>query len=173
MIETERLFIRPFNIDGTFESQKWFHDPDVMKWIPYGPDISLDQTKNRIQKYIEHYLVHGFSKFILIDKNSNGTLGDAGLMKLEGTEYIELGFRLKKEYWGIGLATEAAIGLLKYAFNNLNLEIIHAIVEPENQISKYIITQKLHFEFIKRESLFNEVFNLYCLTSDKFNESNF
>jgi RimJ/RimL family protein N-acetyltransferase len=170
MIETDRLIIRPFKIDDAYEAQKWFHDVDVMRWIPNGPDKSFTQTKNRIQKYIDHYLIYGFSKFIIIDKNSNQPIGDAGLMKLDGTEFIELGYRLKKEYWGMGIATETASNIIKNAFQVDKLENIHAIIEPENIFSIHIITNKLNFEYVKQDMFFGEIFNLYRLDKEKFRE---
>jgi len=172
MIETNRLIIRPFKIEDAYEAQKWFHDADVMRWMPNGPDKTFAETKNRIQKYIDHYLKYGFGKFIIIDKNSNYSIGDAGLMNLDGTKFIELGYRLKKEYWGLGIATEAASSIIKHAFQVDKLENIHAIVEPENIISIYIITTKLHFEYVKKDTFFGEIFNLYRLDNKNFMDMN-
>lgn len=168
MIETDRLIIRPFKIDDAREAQKWFHDADVMRWMPNGHDKSFMQTENRIQKYIDHYLKYGFSKFIVIDKISNHPIGDAGLMNLDGTKFVELGYRFKKEYWGQGIATEAASSIIRHAFTVDKFENIHAIVEPDNLVSIHIITNKLNFEFVKQDTYFGEIFNLYFLDTKIF-----
>lgn len=150
----------------------WFGDFDVMKWIPAGPHKEISQTEERIQKYIEHFKKHGFSKFILIEKSgeksSHSAIGDAGPMYLPGTNFIELGYRIKKSHWGRGLASEAAFGILKYFFENLNMNEIHSVVEPENPASIHIVENKLKFDFIKKEEFFGVPMNLYKMDKKKY-----
>ena len=48
-------------------------------------------------------------------------------------------YLLKAEYWGKGLATEAARALLGYAFDGLELPSIHGGAAPENLASKRVM----------------------------------
>ncbi len=48
---------------------------------------------------------------------------------------VDLGYRLKKEYWGMGYATEASKAIIDHGFNVLNLDLIIAIALPENKAS--------------------------------------
>ncbi len=44
-----------------------------------------------------------------------------------------------KEYWGQGLATEAAIMLLRYGFATLQLERLVALAKPKNFASQRVM----------------------------------
>ncbi len=48
------------------------------------------------------------------------------------TNFIETGYWIKPEYWGEGIAAEAAKRMVEYAFADLNLKRVTAVVDPEN-----------------------------------------
>ena len=79
-----------------------FTDVDVYGWI----------NKNK-----ELYERYGLGYFLLEEKTSGSIAGQAALMpdSINGEEYYEIGYILKRECWGQGYATEAAAGLAKYA----------------------------------------------------------
>jgi RimJ/RimL family protein N-acetyltransferase len=54
---------------------------------------------------------------------------------IDGREEVELGYRLIRSRWGKGLATEAAIATVHYAFEVLKLPRLISIIEPENHRS--------------------------------------
>ena len=51
---------------------------EVMKFTPYGPDITLESTLSRIAHTIEHQQQYGFAKWIIIDRNTMKPFGDSG-----------------------------------------------------------------------------------------------
>jgi ribosomal-protein-alanine N-acetyltransferase len=72
-------------------------------------------------------------------------MGWCGLQYLPETGETEIGYLLGKPFWGKGFATEAAGEALKFGFEKLSLEIIIAIVHPENTASNRVI-QKLGYK---------------------------
>ena len=48
---------------------------------------------------------------------------------------IELGWTLRREHWGRGLATEAARGALDYCFGTVGFERIVSVIDPDNERS--------------------------------------
>lgn len=79
----------------------------------------------------------------------NGELiGFCGLDHLWGGEEIEIGYWLAPDYWGKGLATEAAQAVLRYGFGRLGLLRIVAVAHPENQASIRVL-EKLGMAFEK------------------------
>ncbi|MBI5273723.1 MAG: GNAT family N-acetyltransferase [Chlamydiales bacterium] len=54
-------------------------------------------------------------------------IGFVGLItqNIDGEEKIELGYRLDPAYWGKGYATEAAIAVSDYVFNQLPSAYLH------------------------------------------------
>jgi len=87
-----------------------------------------------------HYEQHGYGLWGLILKETNQLIGIAGLVNqtVDGQQYVELGYRLAKKYWGKGLATEAAQAIKKYAFEALKLDRIISIIEPSNLLSSKV-----------------------------------
>lgn len=172
MIESRRLIIRPFKLKDVNEAFIMYHDPVVMKFIPFGPDKTVKQTEERVKKYIQHYVSYGYSKYVLKEKVTGKLIGDCGVLQLENTGLKEIGFRINRKNWGKGLATESALAVLNHCFNNLQFVIIHAIVEKENSKSIYILKNKLFFDYSDQIESYGKEMLLYYLTKEKFMEWN-
>jgi RimJ/RimL family protein N-acetyltransferase len=165
VIDTKRLLIRPFTESDLQKDLSWFFDEEVMKFIPNGRDKNTQELNMRINNYINHYKKYGFSKYLLIYKSNEEPIGDAGLLRIDNTEYIELGYRLKKTYWGNGISIEACQGIIDYAFNNLYLDKINAITEIGNKKSIHILANKLGFCYLNSEEIYGENMLLYELVN--------
>lgn len=91
-LETERTLLRPFRSADAVAAFEWFSDPDVMRYISFGPDTTVEQTSKRISRYIDHQTTHGFSKWIMLDRYSETPIGDAGFFLLPDGNRVELGY---------------------------------------------------------------------------------
>jgi RimJ/RimL family protein N-acetyltransferase len=134
-IETERLRLSPFAIDDVEAAVRWFSDPEVMQFVPSGPDGSMEATRRRVETYRQHQAAHGFSKWVIRQRGSAEPVGDSGLLVLEESGAIDLGFRLARPYWGRGFATEAAAAWIRVAFIDLGLVRLTAFTHPSNVAS--------------------------------------
>lgn len=74
----------------------------------------------------------GAVKWIISDKNNNklGTVSVA--CNWEETSEWEMGYRLLREYWGRGYASEAVKAVIEYAFRNFRIHRLVAFVNAEN-----------------------------------------
>jgi RimJ/RimL family protein N-acetyltransferase len=151
-IETSRLILRPFELTDAEAAFGWFGSPVVMRFTPTGPDTSIGQTKTRLAKYQEHQIAHGFSKWIIVDRRTEGSIGDSGLLELQDYGWIDLGFRLAQPNWGKGLATEAAAAWVRVAFDELRLDRLTALVHPENVASIRVLV-KLRFRVERQDTI--------------------
>lgn len=139
LFETSRLLVRKCVLEDINNLQKILGDPEVMQFSLKGP---LD--RKGIEAYLlgtlSHYEKNGFGLWALIDKDNDALIGLAGLIKqtLDDSECVELIYRLAKDYWGKGLATEAALAIKEYAFTVLKLNRLVSIVEPGNVRSKKV-----------------------------------
>jgi RimJ/RimL family protein N-acetyltransferase len=60
---------------------------------------------------------------------------------------VELGWRLAREVWGRGLATEGASECLRYAFGPLALSAVCSIHVPDNVVSRRVMEKLgMHFD---------------------------
>ncbi len=152
MLETARLILRPFESNDAEAAYGWFGDPLVMRFTTTGPDKSLEETQMRLARYQEHQAAYGFSKWMILDRVSGASMGDAGLIDLKECGWIDLGYRFAKPYWGKGLATEAASAWVRAAFGEFHFDKINAFVHPENNASIRVL-QKLNFQTVRRDTV--------------------
>lgn len=152
-IETARLILRdllPTDVEGMYRMDA---DPDVHKYLGNNPVTSKEQIIDIIAFIRQQYIDHGIGRWAIIDKESNDFVGWAGLKYItEETNghkhYYDLGYRLAKRYWGQGIATEAALATLAYAFDILGLNVVYAMADCEN-IGSNKILKKIGFTCVE------------------------
>ncbi len=76
-------------------------------------------------------------------------IGFCGFDHLWGGAEIEIGYWLAPEYWGKGLATEAAQAVMQYGKERLGLQQIVAVAQPANRASIRVM-EKLGMTCAKR-----------------------
>lgn len=167
--ETERFILREIlqsDLDGMFELDS---DPEVHKYL--GNKIVTD--KNQIAQVInfvrQQYIDHGIGRWAIIDKRTNAFMGWTGLKFVTEVtnghkNYYDLGYRLIRKYWGLGIATETALISLDYAFNTLKIAEVYAAASCENLASNKIL-QKVGMNFI--ETFYYEDINCNWYKIDK------
>jgi RimJ/RimL family protein N-acetyltransferase len=97
---------------------------------------------------IESLKVQGFGQLAVVRKEDGAFMGRCGLLvwdsstwtittlpEAEGPIEIEVGYLLGRDYWGRGYATEAATAVRDWAFANLDLERLIALILPGNERS--------------------------------------
>jgi RimJ/RimL family protein N-acetyltransferase len=145
MIETERLVLRRFTPDDLDDLVSLLADPLVMRYIG---DQSREKVEQRLQYFISHYEPHGFGMWAVTDKTAGAMIGWCGLIFLDGTPEVEVGYGVARSYRGQGLMTEAARASLRYGFEKAGLERIVALAVPENSASRRIM-EKLGMRYEK------------------------
>jgi RimJ/RimL family protein N-acetyltransferase len=150
--QTERLIIREFQVFDIEALAQILAKPEVMQFSPTGV-LSTKKTAVRIQSFLDSYQKNGYGKWAVIHRQSGSLIGYCGIAveEIEGKLENELGYRLDSEFWGQGLATEAAKACLAYGFNQLNLDSVLGIVEPENRASIKVL-EKIGMEFVKESN---------------------
>ncbi len=109
-----------------------------MRYLGTGEAITREASQPHLINYIEKYWEqHRFGRWALVYKDLGEVIGHCGLRVLE--DMPELVYLLAKQYWGMGLATEAAKACLRYGFEELQLEKIIAVTRPENVASRRVL----------------------------------
>jgi RimJ/RimL family protein N-acetyltransferase len=134
-IETERLLIRtwrlPADADDTAEM---FGDPEAMRFIPSGV-LSPEGAAAAIARMIERYEADGFGIWPVVLKETKKPIGECGILYIPGTRDVQVAWLFKRSAWGNGFATEAARAVLDYAFSEIGLTRIYALIDRENRAS--------------------------------------
>ena len=151
MMETERLLIEEWRPEDWLRFRPIATDPAVMRYISTGQPWPDERIQQFVAKQINQAQTDGFCLWKLVEKSTQRLVGQCGLQPLGQTGEIEIGWWLARDYWGRGLATEAARRVLQYAFETLHLKRIIAIAQPANQASIKVM-QKLGMSFERATS---------------------
>jgi len=134
VIETERLFVRPWQ-DGDREPFAAIgRDPQVMATL--GPLMTRAQSDAAVDRMMRLQARDGCCFWAVERREDRAFLGlcgvkvEAAAPHLEGE--IEIGWRLRRDAWGQGYAREAAAASLAWGFANLPHPRIIAITTPGN-----------------------------------------
>ena len=67
-------------------------------------------------------------------------IGDCGItcQQVEGECFYEIGYHLRRDFWGQVLATEAACACRDWAFTHLKTERLISLIRPENLRSRRV-----------------------------------
>ncbi|KAF0117081.1 MAG: acetyltransferase [Hyphomonadaceae bacterium] len=133
-IETARLILRP-PIAEDFDAFAAMHqDPQVMEFL--GGVQSKATAWRTFNGFAGAWHLWGFSMFCLIDKTSGEWLGRVGPIHPFAWPEKEVGWGIVKSAMGKGLALEAAIATMDYAFDQLKWEKLVHCIAPLNYPSQ-------------------------------------
>lgn len=98
-------------------------------------------TKAYLERNLAHWAEHGFGIWVLRDPTSGRVMGRAGLRHLtvEAIEEVELAYALLPEFWGRGLATDAARACVTIGREWLGLPSVVALTTPDNLASQRVL----------------------------------
>lgn len=172
VFETNRFIARQLELSDRHDMFRLDSDPDVHQYLGNTPIQSIEQADTIIHSIQDQYARLGVGRLAIIDKTTNEFMGWAGLKKLEEpynnqVNVYDLGYRLLKEHWGKGVATETARGSLAYGFDQLQLEKITAMADCANKGSNHVLT-KLGMQFIETFMLDGILHNWYELDKELY-----
>ncbi|WP_189644735.1 GNAT family N-acetyltransferase [Luteimonas gilva] len=145
-----------------------FSDPAVMRYWSRPPMIVRDEAAALIAEMQEAFAERDKLNWVVVDKRDEA-IGTCTLFRFDARHrHAELGYALRSDLWGQGLAREAASAALDWAFRTLRLHRVEADIDPRNEASRRIL-RRLGFvsEGVLRERFFvgdqatdSEVFGL-------------
>ena len=145
-MKTERLTLRRFAAADREPFAALNADPRVMRHFP--ATLSRAESDAFVDRIDSHFAERGFGLWA-VERNDTGEfIGFAGLIvpafEAHFTPCVEIGWRLKAEHWGQGLAMEGARAVVDHAFQQLGLNELVALTVPANRRSRRVM-EKLGF----------------------------
>lgn len=136
-LTTSRLILRPWREPDLDAFARLNDDPAVMEFM--ARRLSREESASaaaRIQADIDR---RGWGLWAVEVKEGGAFAGYVGLsvpsFDAHFTPCVEIGWRLAREHWGCGYASEAAVASLWFAFENLKLKQIVSFTVPLNKRS--------------------------------------
>ncbi|MFH1312722.1 MAG: GNAT family N-acetyltransferase [Candidatus Eisenbacteria bacterium] len=139
MLETNRLRLRKMTAGDVDAIMVIFSDPEVMR--SFGGDLfDRSQTEKWVDRNLGHQRQYGYGLFSVILKSDQTLVGDCGLehMEVDGRAEVEIGYDFRSDYWGQGLATEAASAVRDFALIELGLPRVISLIRPDNIASRRV-----------------------------------
>ncbi|MFP4599030.1 MAG: GNAT family N-acetyltransferase [Persicimonas sp.] len=140
-ITTKRLELRPFQPDDVDDVHLYASDPVVTRHTDWGPN-TLDDTRAFVQEAIDAVQATPLRTMPLAieHRESRRVIGTVGLQLVQ-SELGDgsIGFCMNRDFWGRGLATEAAGALLDWAVEEFQLPRIYATCRPDNHASARVL----------------------------------
>jgi ribosomal-protein-alanine N-acetyltransferase len=168
LFESDRFYMRRINRDDVQDFYELDADPEVHRFLGNEPVQSIEQSQKMIEDVLEQYEKYGIGRSAIIDKLTGAFIGWTGI-KWETQPindkngYHDIGYRLKRKYWGNGIATETALASLTYGFEELKLEKICGAAVDAHLVSNHIL-KKIGLQFVEQFYFHgNELCNWYVL----------
>ncbi len=168
ILQTPRLLLREFTPEDADALALVLSDPETMRYYPApydraGVEQWIERNRQRYQDdgvglwamLLEPTpLQSNFGDAEIPDLTASGSaastragapaphelIGDCGItcQQVAGEHFYEIGYHLRRDLWGQGLATEAAIACRDWGFEQLKTERLISLVRPENRASRRV-----------------------------------
>ncbi|WP_026542958.1 GNAT family N-acetyltransferase [Paenarthrobacter nicotinovorans] len=134
---TPRLRFREMTMADLDAMSSLLGDPEVMTYYP--APKTREEAAAWIQWNRDNYARDGHGLWI-IETHDGGFVGDCGLtwQQVNGRSELEVGYHVRRELQGRGYATEAALACRDLARDVLRVELLVAIIHPDNVASRRV-----------------------------------
>jgi RimJ/RimL family protein N-acetyltransferase len=140
-LETPRLCLRQWRATDLEPFAQMNRDPAVMEYFP--TLSSREQSDDIVFRTQQLFRERGFGLWALELRDSGAFAGFVGLsvprFEAHFTPCVEIGWRLAREHWGQGYATEAALAALDFGFGSSGLAEIVAMTVATNSRSRRVM----------------------------------
>lgn len=140
-VETDRLILRPWRDEDREPFAELNADPVVMEHFP--GTLARAESESFANRIAADFARHGAGLWAVEVKEGAPFIGYVGLARprflAHFTPAVEIGWRLARDQWGHGYATEAASRCLPVAFDDLGLDELVSFTTPQNVRSRRVM----------------------------------
>ncbi|RAP38959.1 GNAT family N-acetyltransferase [Candidatus Marinamargulisbacteria bacterium SCGC AAA071-K20] len=179
ILETKRCLLKKFT-KNDFDLLFSVHgSEEIMALVGKGARTK-EEVQGNLNNIVAHQEKYAFSAWAVFDKETGQFIGRAGLVHM-GTLVemvmmdkknvpIEVGYMLHPDYWGKGLATELSNAIIKWGFENTDLQEIVAKTGVDNKVSQRVI-QKNNMTFRQNIEIEGRSGLLFSITRQEHNQT--
>jgi [ribosomal protein S5]-alanine N-acetyltransferase len=135
------VLLREFRSSDAAAAFAWVGDADAVRYVPLGP---LDEIG--AVDYVEQLIaearreVRDAYTLAIVERATGEVIGSVALgIDSRAHRRAELGYILRRDRWGQGFATEAASMMIDFAFDQLGMNRVWAVCDPENPASTHVL----------------------------------
>jgi RimJ/RimL family protein N-acetyltransferase len=140
-LRTERLLLRQWRDEDREPFAALNADPRVMEMFP--STLSRAESDATVERIRRQFVDNGFGLWAVEVPGGVSFIGFVGLKYPHLPEpfvpAVEVGWRLAREHWGLGYATEAARAAITVGFRRFGMEEIVSMTVPANVRSQHVM----------------------------------
>ncbi|HUW16779.1 MAG TPA: GNAT family N-acetyltransferase [Actinomycetes bacterium] len=145
VLSTDRLHLRTFRLDDLPHYAALNRDPEVVRWL--GGPLTRERSDEIAEWAQLTYAASGIGLLAVERREDAAFLGMCGLHHQQSyPDDVEVAWRLARDYWGNGYATEAATAWLDHAFGPLGAPRVISITDRPNTRSVAVM-RRLGMQF--------------------------
>jgi RimJ/RimL family protein N-acetyltransferase len=129
---TDRLLLRMFRGADLDAYAAMCADPEVWRFLGDGRPLSRPDAWRNLAVMLGHWALRGYGLWAVEERATGELVGRVGVWYPEGWPGLEVGWMLRREWWGRGYATEAARAALAYGFTELKADRLISLIRPGN-----------------------------------------
>ena len=155
-LETDRILLRELKRSDAKDVYEYSANPKTSEFLLWEVHKSQEYTKEFIDYVISKYKSGEYNDWALVYKFNNKMIGTCGFTKIDQENNVaEIGYVINPEYWNLGLATEAAEAVIKFAFDTMKMNRVEAKFMYGNDASLAVMRKLgMKFEGYHRDMLF-------------------
>jgi [ribosomal protein S5]-alanine N-acetyltransferase len=139
-LTTKRLLLRQLRPDDAEALFPTLSDEEVTEFYGHEPHRSISETYELINQIQARYDRREAFRWGVTLRGEDQVIGTCSLHHFDaGFHRAEIGYELNRAFWGQGVMTEAASAVLTYAFRDLELHRVEAIIDIANERSKGLL----------------------------------
>lgn len=151
-IETLRLVLRRFKAEDAEDMfHNWAGDPEVCKYLLWGPHKNAEASRKRIMQWVNNYDIDSSYIWAIELKAKNMAIGSISVeLTYDSVFTCEVGYCIGRDYWNRGIMTEALRAIMHYLFYEVGYQQIQAKHDLLNPASGMVM-QKAGMHFARYE----------------------
>lgn len=136
VLDGERIRLRGFREGDLLDLYAVHSDPEVMRYWSFPAWTELSQAQDRLVNAISGCDAQHLLCWAVVERADDRLIGGVTLFSIDRAQgRAEIGYSLRSDRWGRGLAREALQLALAHAFDGLGLRRIEADIDPRNAAS--------------------------------------
>ena len=119
-----------------------YADPHVTKHLAREPMIRVDEMRSKLKSDLKEAKQGDAVRWVICERMGSAAIGYIGIFRWsQRNRYAELGYVLSRDHWRTGLMTEVLPQVIRFAFTQMRLHRLEALVDPENTGSLRLLEQ--------------------------------
>jgi len=141
-LQGKRVCLRaptPDDADAVFAL---FADPEVMRYWSRPPMTTRAEAEGLIGEILDGFSQRTILNWMVTSRQDGALIGTCALFRVDVRHRrAEIGYSLRRDHWGRGLAADAVSLMLDWSFRTLGLHRIEADIDPRNDGSRKLLAR--------------------------------